>query len=144
MPGQSDAFAGVMPNAPRQTPSRPTIVRPGIMTANRDWIIGVECHGETVILYPGRKPFALADVENNSADNALVKAVRDMIGRRQASVLPGEPAYRALLRLLVRPDGLRAYYTVYPSLETLHLPMGRVDVHSDDELQRAIYPGYYR
>ena len=32
-------------------------------------------------------------------------------------VRPGEPPYRPLIRLIVRPDGLRSYYLAFPALD---------------------------
>jgi hypothetical protein len=48
-----------------------------------------------------------------------------MIARRQATVLPGEPPYRPLLRFQVQPEGLRSYYLAYPLLAPLGVPMAR-------------------
>ena len=48
-----------------------------------------------------------------------------LVDRRQASVRPGEPPYRPLLRFQVHPDGLRGYYFAYPLLERLRIPMSR-------------------
>jgi hypothetical protein len=55
----------------------------------------------------------------------LAKAVQQLIDRRQATVRPGDPPYRPMIRFRVRPDGLRAYYMAYPALEGLHVPMTR-------------------
>ena len=112
-----------------------------MLRANRDWIIGLECRGTEIILHPGQKSFAVAALEDGSSATALASTLRDLIARRQASVLPGQPPYRPLLRFLVWPNGLRGYYDAYPLLEGLRLPMGRVDIHSNDELRRALYPG---
>ena len=143
MPGHStDVLPGITPTRKPST-SRPPLLRPGVMNGNRDWIIGLECHGDTILVYPSRKAFTVTDLEGGRAPALLQATIRDMIARRQASVLPGEPPYRPLIRFLVRPDGLRVYYVAYPLLEALHLSMGRVDIHSDDELRRSLYPGTY-
>ena len=60
--------------------------------------------------------------------NQLKEAVEQLIARRQATVRPGEPPYRPLIRFRVHPEGLRAYYLAYPALEGLGVPMTRENV----------------
>ena len=59
-----------------------------------------------------------------------------MIARRQATVRPGEPPYRPMIRFRVLPDGLRTYHLAYPALEALHVPMTRENV--DPEEAKAV------
>ncbi len=45
-----------------------------------------------------------------------------MIDRRQSTRRPGEPPYYPKVCLLVRPENLRTFLTVYPALEALPVP----------------------
>lgn len=117
-------------------PARP-VARPGILRGNRDWVISIECRGDGVLLNPTRLPFKMASLEQGPANNPLLQMVRQMIDRRQASVYPGEPPYRPLIHFVVQPDGLRAYYTAYPILEQLNIPMSRTDVLPEKETKRV-------
>ena len=109
------------------------------MIGNRDLVIGVECTRDSLILYPGRQRFATTILDQPSGQNPLMLAIRQGIERRQASVRQGEPPYRPLVRFLVRPDGLRTYYQVYPSLQALHLPMTRVSLAADEEAAKHLF-----
>jgi hypothetical protein len=71
--------------------------------------------------------------EAQGADNPLAAAVRGLIARRQAAVLPGEPPYRPLIKFLVWPDGLRSFYLAYPAVEPLHVPMTRETLRGNRE-----------
>jgi hypothetical protein len=94
--------------------------------SNRDWTIAIECTADAVVVPPGGQRIALtALTPENRADNVLLQTVRQMIERRQMMVRPGEPPYRPIIRFLVQPDGLRAYYLAYPALESLQVPMTR-------------------
>ena len=79
---------------------------------------------------------SLASGENGAA--GLVQAVQQIIARRQATVRPGEPSYRPMIRFLVQPAGLRSYYTAYPVLQTLGLSMSRENLLPDDETRKAL------
>jgi hypothetical protein len=97
------------------------------LLGNRDWPIVVECRADEVVLrITGLRVPSLS--ASDPADQPLPRAVGQLIAQRQATVRPGEPPYRPLLRLLVHPDGLRSYYLVYPQLEALGLPMTRENV----------------
>ncbi len=104
---------------PAATPPLPRLF------GNRDWVIAVECHADAVVLKPWGYRFAVGGASGSRGEHPLVQKVRQLIERRQASVRPGEPPYRPLLRFQVRPDGLRAYYFAYPLLEPLRVPMSR-------------------
>jgi len=130
-------LSAIAPMALPASPNRPSVARPGILGANRDWIIPIECRADGVMLVPGRVAFGADRLTDQRADNPLATAVRQLIERRQAGVLAGEPLYRPLIRFLVRPDGLRSYYMAYPLLEALHIPMARISVHPEDDLQRG-------
>jgi hypothetical protein len=98
----------------------------GRVLANRDWFIYLECTAEGVTLTHGNQKFPVDTLTvPTTGEHPLVETVRQLIAKRQATVLPGEPPYRPLLRFQVRPDGQRAYYRAYPLLETLRLPMSR-------------------
>jgi hypothetical protein len=99
------------------------------LMGNRDWQIPVQCERDRVVLPLSRGEFATNDLLQKSAEEHLLsRAVRDIVERRQASVRPGEPPYRPILRFEVAPDGLLTYHLAYPILERLGLPMVRHNV----------------
>jgi hypothetical protein len=105
-------------------PARPS--RPLRLSANRDWIIPVECTADAVALPTAGKRFTLAQMQAEPGSrNPLLAAIRDMIDRRQATVRSGELPYRPQVRFQVHRDGWRAYYLAYPALELLRVPMTR-------------------
>jgi hypothetical protein len=104
----------------------------GRILGNRDWLIYVECSAQGVVLKHGNQKFSLESLAvPTKGEHTLVQTVREIIARRQATVGPGEPPYRPMLRFLVNPDGLRAYYLAYPLLDVLRLPMQRENVEED-------------
>jgi hypothetical protein len=111
-----------------------------MLLGNRDWIIPVECTPDTLVLYPARLRLPLGTLSRGEAgDNPLVHAVQQMIERRQASVRPGEPSYRPIIRFLVRPGGLRSYYVAYPLLQALQVPMMRENLDPDEDIYKRMY-----
>jgi hypothetical protein len=99
------------------------------VVGNRDFVITLACYEKGVLLTPGGATFAWnGQTDAKQTDEALVRAVAELVNRRQATVRDGEPPYRAVLRFEVREPGRRTYYRVYPLLERLHLPMVREDV----------------
>jgi hypothetical protein len=103
----------------------------GRLLANRDYVLTIECYSDAVALYPGSQVFAVAGNANqNAMDDGLVKAVRQLIARRQATVRAGETPYRPILRFQVHPDALRTYFHVYPLFENLRIPMTRENLDS--------------
>ena len=72
------------------------------------------------------------------AENPLAGVVRELIDHRQASVPPGEPAYRPRIRFLVRADGLRSYYEASEALEALQLPMTRENIRRPSDNKTGI------
>jgi hypothetical protein len=133
---ESSGNPGIRPflqSVPRypETPSPPS--RPRLF-GNRDWMIPIECTADTVVVLVGGQRIALtALAQGTKADNLLLRTVRQLIERRQAIVRPGEPRYRPIIRFLVRPDGLRAYYLAYPALESLQVPMTRENLRNDEK-----------
>lgn len=108
---------------------RPGPVSLSRVVGNRDFIITLACHGEGVVLTPGGATFVWnAKAEAAQTDERLVRAVVDLVNRRQATVRPGEPPYRPVLRFEVREQGRRNYHHVFPLLENLRIPMVREDV----------------
>jgi hypothetical protein len=103
------------------------------LIGNRDWIISIECTADGLVLLPSRQRIGTAQLtKGENGSNALLEAVQQMIARRQASVRPGEPPYRPMIRFRVLPDGLRAYYLAYPALEGLRVPMTRENVDPEE------------
>jgi hypothetical protein len=121
-------------NAPR-APVRGLPARPGpLVVGNRDWIIPIECTADTLVVRPSGQRIATADLSNgNRAHNVLLETVQRMVTRRQATVRPGEPLYRPMIRFRVWPDGLRSYYLAYPALEALQVPMSRENLDPREE-----------
>ena len=97
-------------------------------------MISLECTADALLLSPAGMRVPTAALGNAAGvENPLAGAVRELIGRRQASVPAGEPAYRPRIRFLVRPDGLRSYYEACAALEPLRLPMTRENVRRPAE-----------
>jgi hypothetical protein len=123
---------------PLQTPAKPA-KRPSSpplrLVGNRDWILRVECLADAVVLYPSSRRFPVAALApGQDGRKELVQAVQQMIARRQASVRPGELPYRPQIRFLVRPEGVRTFFAVYPVLDAVGVPMNRQDVDRDEDL----------
>jgi hypothetical protein len=104
----------------------------GNLIGNRDWVIPIECRAEGVVLPTARLRFDAAALTARGADShPLIQAVQQLIDRRQATVPAGVPPYRPMIRLEVRPDGLRSYYLAYPLLEGLRVPLFRQDLEPE-------------
>jgi hypothetical protein len=117
----------VSPGSPR--PVRPPPLPLSRLLGNRDWPILVDCQADAVVVRSLGLRVSLAALEAGTAEaDHLKDAVQKLIADRQATLRPGEPPYRAILRFQVHPEGLRAYYLAYPRLEGLRLPMTRENV----------------
>jgi hypothetical protein len=108
--------------------------KPFRLTGNRDWIIPLECTPEAVVLPTGVKITASA-LSTGDGGKALLKAVQDLIARKQATVREGEPPYRPQIRFRVHPEGLRLYHLAYPTLESLQVPILRENLEPEDPKQ---------
>jgi hypothetical protein len=97
----------------------------GRIIGNRDFVIFVDCYNDYARVSPGGIEFRWPAYGASNTDQQIVQYVQQLIQRRQASVRPGEPPYRPLIRFHVAPDGLRTYYRAYPPLEPLKVPMTR-------------------
>jgi|GEM_PF-1894464 len=134
-PGDSLAAIGPANSQPKRT--RTTGLRPTMLTGNRDWVIPIECTANAlVILQTGQTIAAVTLNQGESADNDLLRSVQKLIARRQASVRPGEPPYRPMIRFRVHADALRTYYLAYPALEALSIPMTRENMAPDDDSRK--------
>jgi len=99
----------------------------------------VECQADTVVVRSLGLRVPAASLESADQDQGrLARAVQKLIADRQATVRPGEPPYRPVIRFLVHPEGLRTYYLVYPQLEVLRLPMTRENVQPPPRAPRTI------
>jgi hypothetical protein len=128
-----DPIANLGPRAPDKKEPRSVTFRPMLLHGNRDWIIPVECTGDELVLSSTAQRFPLSAVSRgDNAPGALAAAVRRLIDGRQATVRPGDPPYRPMIRFRVRPEGLRAYYLAYPALEALQVPMTRENLERED------------
>lgn len=113
--------------------------RPGPLVGNRDWTIAIECTADALVVVSSGQRITTAELSMGKNDaNPLLEIVQRLIARRQATVRPGEPPYRPMIRFRVHPDGLRAYHLAYPALEALHVPMSRENV--DPEEIKAVRP----
>jgi hypothetical protein len=115
-------------------PRRLASPRPAWVHGGRDWTIFVECRAADLVLYPSQWTFPLAQAAGEAAGNPLVKAIQQMIQRRQSSRRPGEPPYHPQVCLLVRPEHVRTFLTVYPALEALPVPKMRRNLDADDDV----------
>jgi hypothetical protein len=86
------------------------------------------------MLYPSQRTFTLAQATSDAPGNPLIKAIQQMVERRQSSRRPGEPPYHPQLCLLVRPEHIRTFLTVYPALEALPVPKTRRNLDADDDV----------
>jgi hypothetical protein len=120
----------------RDPPHKPPRAAPlpvGLRISNRDWIIPVECSADSVLVVLTGQRIPTAALERSAPEsNPLLRAVEQLIARRQATVRPGEPPYRPMIRFRVWPEGFRAYYLAYPVLESLHVPMARENVEPEE------------
>jgi hypothetical protein len=124
--------ASLLPTSRQGPPLRRPAPSPLSVIGNRDWIIPVECTADAILLRTARMRFAAASLPGTGSPNhPLVRAVRELIARRQATLRPGDPPYRTLIRFEVWPDGRRSYYLAYPALEGLGLPMARQDLEAE-------------
>jgi hypothetical protein len=104
------------------------------VAGGRDWIIPIDCFADAIVVPAGsRTRLEVSLLQRSEGADALRNAVRSMIERRQATVRPGEVPFKPQLRFLVRPEGLRTYYLAFPALESLQVPMTRVNIHRDEE-----------
>jgi hypothetical protein len=126
-------------NGPRR-PSRAFSVWPGLFTSNRDWIITIECTADALVISSTGQRITTTDLARaEDGGKVLRETLEQMIARRQASVRPGEPPYRPMIRFRVPPMGMRAYYLAYPALEGLGVKMTRVNVDPAEEAKNAAW-----
>jgi len=115
-------------------PRRLTAPRPAWVHGGRDWTIYVECRATDLVLYPSQRTFPIAEAISPPAGNPLIKAIQQMIDRRQSSRRRDEPPYHPQVCLLVRPEHIRTFLTVYPALEALPVPKTRRNLDADDDV----------
>src|SRR5439155_7458974 len=88
---------------PRATP--PALSR---VVGNRDFVITVGCYEKGVLLTPGSATFLWnTQTDPKQTDETLVRAVAELVSRRQATVRNGEAPFRPVLRFEVREQGRR-------------------------------------
>ncbi len=105
-----------------------------------EWNIFIECTSDHVIVYPGglRIPANSLGGHGNGSQS-LLKAIQQMIARRQAVIASSETdasTQPPQIRFLLRPDGLRTYFLAYPELGPLHLPMTRENLDANEDVVR--------
>src|SRR5262249_50728328 len=107
------------------------IVRPGWMNKNRDWVIPIECERDAVFIRITNQRIALSSL-STGPDNALLKAMNELIDGRQRMVPPGVAPWRPIIRFEVHVDGSRAYFLAYPALERLDCQKVRENLDLED------------
>jgi hypothetical protein len=127
----ANRFAPATPAGARR---KPIPVRPAWVHGGRDFYIYVECRPDSVVLYPSRQRFTLAELSRDPAHSPLPAAIQRMIDRRQAARRSDEPPYHPEVRFLVRPENLRTYYMVYPTLDALQIPKTSQNLDPDDDV----------
>ena len=115
-------------------PRRLAAPRAAWVHGGRDWTIFVECRAGDLVLYPSQQTFTLAQATSDSPGNPLVKAIQQMIDRRQSSRRADEPPYHPQVCLLVRPEHVRTFLTVYPALAALPVQKSRRNLDADDDV----------
>jgi len=133
----ADALDRIRAPAARKKTVQPLALGSRFWDSNRDWIIAIECRSDGLIITPTREWVPLDSTLLAGGDTQLVEKLRKMIDRRQATVPEGEQPFRPIIRFRVWPSGLRSYYTTYPILEALHLPMVRENVDRTEENKRG-------
>jgi hypothetical protein len=132
-----DPLAAIGPANSQPKRPRTTGLRPTMLTGNRDWVIPIECTANALVILQTGQTIAAATLNQvESADNELLRSLQKLIARRQASVRPGDPPYRPMIRFRVHADALRTYYLAYPALEALGIPMTRENVAPDDDSRK--------
>jgi hypothetical protein len=111
------------------------------LNGDRDWVIFLECRPEGIVLYPSRLEFPLKVLPSGPDGNLLLKAVQQMIDRRQATVRPGELPYRPQVRFLVWPEALRTFHLAYPALDGLAVPKARQNLQPEDDVPTIVATG---
>lgn len=125
------------PPPPRSPTRRPQNLRPALLSGDRDWVVFIECRANSLIVYPSRQEIPLSALSRDPS-NPLLRAVRQMIDRKQATVAPGDMPYRPHVRFLVRPQFEQAYYQGYPSLDALAVPKSRQTLEPEDNVQEIL------
>jgi hypothetical protein len=113
------------------------ILRPARVN-DRDWTVYLECRSDGVVLYPARTFIPASALEGTGTTNLLLRAVRQMIDRRQAQVPPGGTPYRPQVQFLIRPDSLRTFYLAYPALDGLSVPKFRRNLEPDEDVREVM------
>ena len=126
-PGEPGGRA--LPSFGRDDGKKPSPAPPlSKLLGNKDFIIRIDCRSDYIKILPGEFTYRLTGTNLKATDEALVQTITNLIARRQASVRPGEPPYRPVIRLQVSPDGLRSYHHVHPLLSHLNVTMSRENV----------------
>ncbi len=126
---RSSAPPSIM-DSPHSAPGRASRLPP-----SRDWVITVDCTADSVVVSPGALRFPIEPQKLGAAENPVLQTVNEMILRRQSMARSDEPAVRPVIHFRVRPEGLRAYYLIYPTLEVLRVPMTRETLPPEPERQ---------
>lgn len=142
-PGSEALSRFAPPTVEASRKPRPAALHPAWVHGGRDWVIYVECLSNGVVLYPSGRAFTLAQASSEASVNPLAAALKQMIERRQASRRPGEPPYYPEVRLLVRPENVRTFLAVYPTLDAVPAPKTKRNLGPEDsvaDIVRGVNP----
>lgn len=125
----SDPTSKPLPSFGAEPVKKPSAAPPvGRVLGNKDFVITIDCYADHVSVFPGGMTFRWTPATMKATDQALVQGIANLISKRQASVRPGEPPYRPVIRFQVSTEGLRSYYQAYPLLDSLGVPMRRENI----------------
>ncbi|MSR30710.1 MAG: hypothetical protein EXR99_04315 [Gemmataceae bacterium] len=116
----------------------PAPLRPARIFADRDWPIFLECKFDELVLHPNQVRIPTTELGQGAGLLTLNEEIKRMIRKKQETLRPGEAPYRAQIRFLVWPDGLRSYHLAYPVLEWMKLPQTRQNLDADDNLTEVL------
>jgi hypothetical protein len=95
---------------------REVSLRPAAISADVEAVICVECRRDVAVVYPTGRRVPIDALNHSPGHNPLLRAVKEIVARRQALARPGGPAPRFQVRFLVHRDGVETYHLAYPAL----------------------------
>jgi hypothetical protein len=114
------------PNAREFVP----VVHPGANGTSRKPIY-IECTADAVMLQPEQIAIPLTALANGAAAEAFAGAIRALAAHYQERERPASQDAQPYPLLLVRPNGIGAYYAARQAIEELDLPFGYELIEAD-------------
>lgn len=110
-------------------PAKPAPPPVGRLLGNRHLTIVLVCTRDGVLFQTTNELHPLGSLKPSATgEHRIAQEIRELVTRRQAGLQTGESPYQPSIRFRIHPDGLRAYYFVYPLLENLRIPMTRENI----------------